>query len=256
MILDAYTFCWNEQIRLKYFLNHYAPMCRKVTIFDNGSTDDSERIARQYENVVWDTTAYGQNTIDDYILKHVKNNCWKQSRDADWVFVGDVDEILYHQQGFEKYLKNKKQHETPIIKATGYNMISKTIPTHTGNIFDHIDFKQGIRAVYPPLSNSTIYHYDKCLVFSPQVVDEINYGMGSHDCFPSPEINIKRDDELKLLHYKFINKEFYCSRNLQLGSRLCEKNIEKELGSQYLETNENSKKIFDQLIQARKYVIQ
>lgn len=39
MIIDAYTFCWNEEIRLKYFLNLYSPLCRQITVYDNGSTD-------------------------------------------------------------------------------------------------------------------------------------------------------------------------------------------------------------------------
>ena len=65
LILDVYTFCYNEEIRLKYFLELYAPISRKITIFDNGSTDKSKEIAQQYENVIWDGITYnvGENSI-------------------------------------------------------------------------------------------------------------------------------------------------------------------------------------------------
>lgn len=43
MIIDAYTFCWNEEVRLPYFLRLLSPMCRHIYIYDNGSTDKSRR---------------------------------------------------------------------------------------------------------------------------------------------------------------------------------------------------------------------
>jgi glycosyltransferase involved in cell wall biosynthesis len=145
MIIDAYTFCWNEEIRLRYFLNHYSPVCRRIVVFDNGSTDSSQEVASQYGNVVWDTETYGQGEIDDDILRDVKNNCWKDSRDADLVFVGDVDEVLYHPSGGD-YFRSALQTGYTVFRATAYDMVSRGVPVHLGNIYDDADFRYGVRS--------------------------------------------------------------------------------------------------------------
>ena len=77
MIIDVYTFCWNEEIRLPYFLRLWGPIARRIIIYDNGSTDKSRKIALKYPNVVWDTVTYGQNEINDIkyvILKTIAGN--------------------------------------------------------------------------------------------------------------------------------------------------------------------------------------
>ena len=75
MIIDAYTFCYNEEIRLKYYLNLYAPLCRTITIFDNNSTDSSKEIATKYDNVFWETEMYKDGTWNEFELKYLKSNC-------------------------------------------------------------------------------------------------------------------------------------------------------------------------------------
>lgn len=255
MIIDAYTFCYNEQIRLKYYLNLYAPLCRKITIYDNGSTDDSKEIATKYDNVIWETETYYQNEINDVILTEVKNNCWKQSKDADWVIVGDVDEILYHKDGLNNYLMyllnetNKK-----IIRATGFDMISKRLPTHTGNFYDHEDFQYGV-------CNEA---WDKTCIFSPSSICEINYKPGSHFCEPhvSKPRHQRRigemslhDGQLKLLHYKYLSKESFVNQQKKSGERLAKINKEKNYGFEYLYDTKKQEQIFDQKLRNRKKVI-
>ena len=255
MIIDAFTFCYNEEIRLKYYLNLYAPLCRRITIYDNCSTDSSKDIATKYDNVIWETETYYQNEINDQILTNVKNNCWKQSKDADWVIVGDVDEILYHKDGLNNYLMyllnetNKK-----IIRATGFDMVSTKLPTHKGQFYDDEDFQYGVRNT----------GWDKTCIFSPKNVGEINYCHGSHRC--KPVINGYRwkrrvkqmslhDGELKLLHYKYLSKENFVNNQLRSGQRMAEINKKKNWGCQYLYTSEKQEQIFDQTLRNRKKVI-
>jgi len=102
-IIDVYTFCWNEEIRLPYFLRLWSPIARTITIFDNGSSDNSENIAKSYSNVIWNTKDYDTGGIlHEPTLTSLKNNCWKKSRDADLVFVGDIDEILFYKNKYNK----------------------------------------------------------------------------------------------------------------------------------------------------------
>lgn len=230
MKIDAYTFCWNEEVRLKYYLELYSPICRKITIFDNGSTDSSREIASKYNNVIWDNKTYGQNEIHDGILTSIKNNCWKNSSDADWVIVGDIDEILYHKDSLEKYLVDvKDEGKYKIIRAHGYDMVSEKIPMHEGAIYDKEEFRMGVK-------NNM---YDKILIFSPSDVVNINYLPGAHEARPilkegHPATSTLYNDQLKLLHYKYIGKEYFAQRNQTMGERLTEYNIKHSFGFQYL----------------------
>lgn len=255
MIIDAYTFCYNEEIRLKYYLNLYAPLCRTITIHDNGSTDSSKKIAEKYDNVIWNTQAYSQNEINDDILRNVKNNCWKQNRDADWVIVCDVDEILYHKNGLHTYLRYiLNETDKRIIQATGYDMVSTKLPTHTGNFYDDENFQYGVE-------NGL---FNKTCIFAPSSIDEIRYLHGSHRCKPtvSGPDSKKRiqkmslfDGELKLLHYKYLNKESFICKQKISGERMAEINKEKGWGLQYLWEHERLEQLFDEKLDLRKKIL-
>lgn len=254
MIIDAYTFCYNEEIRLKYYLNLYAPLCRRITIYDNCSTDSSRDIATKYDNVIWETETYYQNEINDQILTNVKNNCWKQSKDADWVIVGDVDEILYHKDGLNNYLMyllnetNKR-----IIRATGFDMVSTKLPTHKGQFYDDEDFQYGVRANF----------YDKTCIFSPSSIDEINYYTGAHNCDPIVRGGCQRkiqkmqlhEHELKLLHYKYLSKESFVNQQNQSKKRIAKINKKHNWGFEYFFKDTRHEKIFKRKMRNRKKVL-
>lgn len=256
MIIDAYTFCYNEEIRLKYYLNSYTPLCRKITIYDNSSTDASKEIATKYDNVIWETETYHQNEINDEILTNVKNNCWKQSEDADWVIVCDIDEILYHKDGLNNYLMHlSNQTNKRIIRATGFDMVSTKLPTHTGHFYDDADFQHGV-------PNKKC---NKTCIFSPSSIDEINYRPGAHRCMPV--INGQRrwrrqieqmslyDGELKLLHYKYLSEESFVNQQNQSAKRLSEINKKHTWGSNYLFKDTLHEKIFKHKMRNRKKII-
>lgn len=252
MIIDAYTFCWNEQVRLKYYLNLYAPLCRKITIYDNGSTDKSLEIAKQYNNVVIDTVTYSQNKIDDERLTLVKNNCWKQSQDADFVIVCDVDEILYHEDGLEKYLSRiYTETDFRILQSTGYDMVSNHLPSHDGNFYDDEDFQYGV-------ANRM---YNKTCIFSPSILKEIGYTPGCHKAYPKLKYKEKKsirclhDEELKLLHYKYLSESSFVNKQIQFGAKLSQNNIEKDWGFEYLDSRKEMKRTFLEKLQSREKII-
>lgn len=252
MTIDVYTFCWNEEIRLPYFLKLWSPIARRIIIYDNGSTDKSKEIALSYSNVVWDSVTYNFNEIDEIKLIQLKNNCWKQSRDADFCFVGDCDEIIHFD--FAKYLVNflyeMKQCGLNLIKPFGYNMVSSDIPMHKGNIWDHEDFKHGVRGE----------NFDKRVIFSPKKILDINFRPGAHMSNPTfIGNNIKqeyRDMSLKLLHYKFISKKYYVDRQIASGKRLNKISFNNKLGIHYLRDKSIFCKEYDSCFQKKKKIIQ
>lgn len=189
-------------------------------MFDNGSNDGSEQIANGYNNVVWDRQKYYIHSIDEVLLRNIKNSCWKDSRDADWVFVGDVDEIIYHPHGVEKFLHTLKRDKYTIVKPHAYDMVVDSLPVHDGMIYDHEDFRKGMRIVDHDRMHICDGHtYDKCCVFSPKHIDEINYTLGAHVANPIGDTNIFHRSECKLLHYKYMHRQTYITRNLECKYR-------------------------------------
>ena len=47
MKIHLYSVCYNEEIILPYYLNHYSKFVDKITVYDNFSTDSSVEILKQ-----------------------------------------------------------------------------------------------------------------------------------------------------------------------------------------------------------------
>ena len=217
LILDVYTFCYNEEIRLKYFLELYAPISRKITIFDNGSTDKSKEIAQQYENVIWDGITYNVGEQHNLIKQKITNNCWELSRDsADLVIACDADEFLYHKNGLINFFEEKLNDGYNIFKATAYEMVSEVAPVHNGQIYDDKNFQKGFRI--------DIKTYDKCMIWSPKHINKMHFEAGCHKHqaipFEKYDIKICEHEDLKMLHYNMgIGRENWLSRSLDVATR-------------------------------------
>lgn len=214
MVIDVYTFCWNEEVKLPYFLNLWSPICRNITIFDNGSDDNSEQIANQYDNVTWDSNTFTGN-FDEFKKRDIANTCWQHnSRDADLVYIGDVDEIVYHPTGLVNYFYDSIEQGYSVFKPHAYNIISESIPTHPGNIYDHIDYVNGIR-IYD--KNKTHindgYTYDKCCVFSPKQIETVYYTIGFHKSIFTGNVKVEHSSDYKMLHLKWVGLQNMITRH-------------------------------------------
>jgi len=245
MIIDVYTFCWNEEVRLPYFLRLWSPIARRIIIYDNGSTDKSKEIASQYKNVVWDSVTYGNGQIDDWRLAYIKNNCWKQNRDSDLCFVGDMDEIMYHPSGLHNFLQESYALGFTVFLPLGYDMISQNLPKHTGQIWEHEDFKHGIESP----------GFNKMTIFSPKHIKEMNYYYGAHECTPTGNVKVFKYNHLKLLHYKMINIEYYLKRHKQMSKRVSDVNKQNGWGIQYSFRAIDHKIYFDEVYKNREKVV-
>lgn len=201
MKIDVFATCYNEEIILPYFIKHYKQFARNIIMFDNMSTDNSVNIMKDSGVMVVEIDT--ANRFEESVLIFTRNNCWKQS-DADWVIVVDMDEFVYHPNLVE-ILENS---EATLIHPKGYEMMSETLPTTSGQIYDEI--KMGYSTdefvsmgVYPHWKSN----YSKGCVFKPSEIQEIRFGPGSHECSPVGNVRVDRNSGLKLLHYKYINRE-------------------------------------------------
>lgn len=238
-IVHYYAICWNEEKMLPFMFQYYDRFVDHYTIYDNYSDDHSEEIIKKHGTA--DIVKFSMGgQINDYIYQDIKNNCWKRSRGkADFVIVGDIDEFIYHKD-LQKALSMLKEDKHSIVKPFGYNMYSTNYPVYDSQHLLTDQVKRGIRV---PM-------FDKCILFDPHAIVEINYKPGAHECHPWGRVKTYRNEDIKLLHYKNIGLEQLLERNRAYASRLSKENKEKGYGAEYLkkeqliiqEFNENEQK--------------
>ena len=221
-------------------LDYYSGFCQKIVIYDNESDDNSPLIIKSYLNS--EVRTYLSNCeIRDDLYVNIKNNVWKESRGkADWVIVCDTDEILYHPHIMEK-LDELKARGVTIIKPYGYDMYSETLPQKS--IFE---IKHGIQ------DNR---HFGKCIIFDPNLIEEINFNPGCHKCKPKGKVKLYNSNDIKLLHYKHLNLEYLLDRYDSFRKRLSKQNIENRQGKQYLIEKEELILLFNNNLKKSKKVI-
>lgn len=188
MNIDIFTTCYNEEIILPYFIRHYKKFARNITVYDNMSSDNSLNIMKNNDVTVIPFDTNGK--FEESVLMNIRNNCWKNS-DADWVIVCDADELIYHD---DLMLILEKTDATHII-AEGYEMMSENLPTTEGQIYEELKFG---------------YHkpdYSKPCIFKPSKIEEINFAPGSHTANPTGDVVSRNDTGIKLLHYKYLNRD-------------------------------------------------
>ena len=222
-IIHFYALCWNEERILPFVLDYYGRFVDHITVYDNHSTDHSREIILSYPNTK--VVEFGENEFDDTIHNDIKNNCWKQSRGkADFVVVCDMDEFLYSPD-IKTSLEQLISQRISVVQPEGYDMYSEDYPSYSkGHLITDI-VKHGIRSQW----------FAKCILFDPHAVVEINYKPGAHECHPVGRINRSSTTGFKLLHYKNIGIKQTIQRIHTYAQRLSKENIEKALGTHYLE---------------------
>lgn len=219
MVIHAHILAFNEEKILPFTLDYYSTICEKIYIYDNMSTDGSDEIYSRYPKVeVIKWSSDGQINEMNYV--QIKSNGYKQtSRDADWVIVCDCDEFLYHPDLIEK-LKFFKEVGVTVPKIEGHDMVSEEFPTYDGELIV-TKIKTG-SDVYPP--------FCKNIIFNPKL--NVTYGIGGHS-FRCDNANYSLMSELKLLHYKFLGKDYVSKIYKERAERLSDFNKSHKFGEHY-----------------------
>lgn len=219
MIIHAHILAYNEEKILPFTLDYYSQFCEKIYIYDNMSTDSSDDIYKKYDkvNVIkWDS----QNSFNDNYNKDIKTNSYRNySRDADWVIICDCDEILYH-PNLINMLKYYKKIGVDIPEIDGRDMVSEYFPKYDGRLITEL----------VQIGSKTYQAMCKNIVINPK--KDVFFGFGAHQSFCSDCVR-SNDRELKLLHYKFLGKEYVLDMYKKRLERLSEFNIKNGLGVHY-----------------------
>ncbi len=219
MKIHAHILAWNESKILPYTLDHYSQFCEKIYVYDNMSDDGSDEIYSKYDKVVvkkWDNNG----EINEMKYLDIKNNAYKvESRDCDWVIVCDCDELLYHPH-LDKVLKSYKKQGIDVPKIDGHDMYSDNFPEYDGKLLtDKVK-----------IGSKTYDVMCKNIIFNPKI--DVAFGIGGHS-FQAHNAKFGDKDDIKLLHYKFLGKEYVISRYEMLANRLSEFNKKRGFGNHY-----------------------
>ena len=215
MKIHLYCILRNEIKILPYFLRHYQQFVSRFHVFDDKSDDGTLELLEKYSNIlVLPTEISG---LDDKYFRRVHQTEYtKRSRGlCDFVFAVDADEFVYHPD-LINVLQKCKNEGYQIIRPEGYVMISKEFPHTDGQICDEI--KTGLKDVW----------YNKPIIFDPLI--DIQWDLGRHGLKPMEGIRICEDSGIKLLHYRYLGKEYCEERHTTHYKRLSSNNLKWKLG--------------------------
>lgn len=210
----AYTILRNERVILPYWLRHYGSFCDEIIIYDDQSDDGSAEIAREFGAQV---RPYPGSGLDDQAFVDLARATYPEARGkADYIVWCDADEFVYHPR-INARLQTLHSAGVSVPIIHGYNMLSDHIPTTPGQIYDEI--KTGFYDT----------NYSKQVIIDPAV--DIEWRVGKHNHTIHGEYQIGGgDDPLKLLHYRWLGREYFVARNQHNFSRLSENNLANDYG--------------------------
>ena len=214
-MITVYTITYNEALSIQFMIDHYRTRftgCH-IVAYDNMSTDETVKIAlaNGCEIIPFDTS----NQFQDRRLMDIKNSCWKNAL-TDWVLVCDMDELLDINA---TELKTEEESGTSIIRSEGYDMVA---------VDENLDIA---RMKYGARDND----HDKSHLFNRKFINEINYGVGCHECNPEGVVAYSHKS-YKLYHYCFIGENLTVKKRKAYGARLSPENLEKGWSGHYLFT--------------------
>ena len=237
MNISVYSFCYNEEILLPFFIKHYSTITNRIVIYDNNSTDNSREIIEKSGAILRE---YHSDGIRDDIFTNLKNNCWKSQGD-DWSIVVDMDEFIYH-PNLKLLITNAERQDATILVPNGYEMVSTKLPNiKLGQIYMQNNLGIPSKAVSKP-----------CIFKSSEV--EINFTAGCHWCEPTGPALFSKNNLLKLLHYRNLSKKFCLARHKMRQEKQTEFNRANGYGTQYDRTLKQVEESFDEMIKKAKPV--
>ena len=234
MNITIYTITYNEEKMLPFFLDHYSKFASKIVIYDNESTDNTVKIAKEHPLVKNIYSVKTGNSLDDSMYVKIKNSCWKDDT-SDYVMLVDTDELIYHEDDIVKYLENT---DHLVHRPTGYNMISEKFPK--SGISITVQIKRGVYDKF----------YCKPVIFNPNLIKRTDFELGIHNGrFYDETGNVNpAESELNMLHYKNLGFKYREDRHKMFAKRMSNFNQKTGAGIHYTWDKKTQKDEFDDIL--------
>jgi glycosyltransferase involved in cell wall biosynthesis len=246
--IHVYTVCWNEEVMLPFFLDHYADWCDRIFVFDNGSDDRTAEIVRAHPKCEWRDYHTG-GELDERNLLRVKEQAWKEHRgEADWAVVVDVDELVHFGPLDPRaVLEGCAARGESVLRPLGFNMVLDAEAS--------LAQRPGRRLVEEHHLGVHKKIYSKPCIFSPSRIESVSFRPGAHQGTFVPRARIYRDPRIRLFHYKYVGLECMLARYRRYVARLSAHNRERGLGYHYLEDEERIRADYARQLRRRRDVL-
>lgn len=231
--IDVHVCSYNEELIMPHFMEYYAKIASNIYVHDNGSTDNTIKIAQEYGAIV---DIMENNQFDDYQNVRYKQNGYYTSNTCDYVFMLDCDEFIVHNDLIGK-LKWCRDNNILVPTMIGYDMVYDNFDYYNNKISD---VTHGVQL---PCGKP-------CVVKANQ---EIEYFLGCHHLNKPIQEPYDDPDPLKFLHMKYLNLDVLVDRHVKLRNRFPVSYVKSGIGwhyfgdgfviKQYMENKENAIKV-------------
>lgn len=236
MTVWVYTFAWNEEKMLPFFLRHYFDWlgAERVTVFDNESTDGTAAVCDADPRVRRHVYKTGEKHAELDAMVGIRNECWKQAKGkADFVVIVDCDEFLYHND-MPAFLGEVLVSRTAVARATGFDMVSRTFPD------------PGVHLPYVVRTGLQTPTYSKPCLLLPDRVEQIAFDAGAHNARVKCDGYLPLSSAgLRLLHYPRLGWPFYFDRMTARKARASGRDAAHGLMGHYQRSEQAMRNEFD-----------
>lgn len=249
--VDLYAPCYNEMHILPFVVDYWKRIpIHHAYIFDSASTDGTVEFLRQFDWVtVIDVSKKVNNEFNEASNMNVKNNEWKEHRDeCDFIICCDIDEVLYMENP-EKALQWLIDNKISLVNPPTHTMISEEDPEYADNgLLYHEEFLQEITG--KPKTHAAV-DYDKCLMFDPKSIKEINYTPGGHDCHPVGNVirysskDVPEECKISTIHIKYPGLNYILKKYKSNAARMSSFNKRNRYGWEYLQNEQTIRNDFN-----------
>lgn len=191
-----------------FTIRHYTAFSDEIWFYDDESDDGTSGVICRRQNQdhesackVWyhEWPHCGSGIDENLFLKFYYERAAEARRSGfDWVIMPDPDEIIYSPLGVRQVLARANPREQ-LIRPVGFNMVGPTFPVDDGRQIWEIH-KLGIPA---PV-------YSKPIVFRPSWTPRWQRGRHNIECC---SVTMGGTPKLRLLHYRYIGREYTARRN-------------------------------------------
>lgn len=247
MIVHLHTLVYNEIDRLPFAIPYWKLCATHVFVYLMKSTNDgSKEYLEHFKDFVEIIEIDDNDGFNDCRNQEIKNNAWKKSRNvADFVIVTDFDEFIYC-PNWKEELEYMKEHNYTIVSpeifqiSTYEDVISKY--KENEDIFIHKIIGYGMH------DNG----FGKHCIFNPNEIQEINYSLGAHKCYPKGNVKYYDKKMICLFHVKYLGVEWFLKKENMLQQRLSPSNLQKGHGIQYRWDDKKKLKGFEEIFNKSK----
>lgn len=234
----VYLLCYNESAIIPFVMDYWKRFAEKVIVYDNYSTDNSVELLKKYDFV---EVRYfkSDNTFNDIENINIKNNCWKEAKgNADYVFVGDMDEVLY-QENITSIFSSLKNNGYTIIKPSWYDLLSYEFPQHGSGLLHDV------------VKKCEYNDNGKITILDPNNITEMNWTVGCHHCNPVGNIKASVIKNLYLFHCRHLSPDYVKDRYKMYVERFSDVNKENGFGIHYTWIDEYDKEFSQRFTNAK-----